>query len=40
VGVGTALLDSRAIAESNYGLLRANAERIAASVRAARETRS
>jgi 2-dehydro-3-deoxyphosphogluconate aldolase / (4S)-4-hydroxy-2-oxoglutarate aldolase len=40
VGVGTALLDSRAIAEGNYGLLRANAARIAANVRAARETAS
>lgn len=36
VGVGTALLDARAIAAADYGLLRANAERIVASVRAAR----
>ena len=37
VGVGTALLDSGAIASGNFALLRANAERIVASVRRARE---
>ncbi len=36
VGVGTALLDARAIAAGDYGILRANAERIVANVRAAR----
>ena len=36
VGVGTALLDARAIASGNYGILRANAERIVAGVKAAR----
>ena len=36
VGVGTALLDRAAIAAGNYGVLRANAARIVASVRAAR----
>jgi 2-dehydro-3-deoxyphosphogluconate aldolase/(4S)-4-hydroxy-2-oxoglutarate aldolase len=36
VGVGTALLDARAIAAADYGVLRANAERIVASVGAAR----
>jgi 2-dehydro-3-deoxyphosphogluconate aldolase/(4S)-4-hydroxy-2-oxoglutarate aldolase len=36
VGVGTALLDAKAIAASDYATLRANAERIVASVRAAR----
>jgi 2-dehydro-3-deoxyphosphogluconate aldolase/(4S)-4-hydroxy-2-oxoglutarate aldolase len=36
VGVGTALLDAKAIAEGNYAVLRANAERIVANVRAAR----
>lgn len=36
VGVGTALLDSKAIAEGDYAVLRRNAERIVASVRAAR----
>jgi 2-dehydro-3-deoxyphosphogluconate aldolase/(4S)-4-hydroxy-2-oxoglutarate aldolase len=36
VGVGTALLDAKAIAAGDYGVLRANAERIVASVRAAR----
>jgi 2-dehydro-3-deoxyphosphogluconate aldolase / (4S)-4-hydroxy-2-oxoglutarate aldolase len=40
VGVGTALLDTAAIAESNYSVLRANAARIVASVRAARERAS
>jgi 2-dehydro-3-deoxyphosphogluconate aldolase/(4S)-4-hydroxy-2-oxoglutarate aldolase len=37
VGVGTALLDARAIAAGEYSVLRANAERIVANVRAARE---
>jgi 2-dehydro-3-deoxyphosphogluconate aldolase/(4S)-4-hydroxy-2-oxoglutarate aldolase len=36
VGVGTALLDSKAIASGDYAVLRANAERIVRSVRAAR----
>lgn len=36
VGVGTALLDRAAIAAGNYSVLRANAARIVASVRAAR----
>jgi 2-dehydro-3-deoxyphosphogluconate aldolase/(4S)-4-hydroxy-2-oxoglutarate aldolase len=36
VGVGTALLDAKAIAAGDYRVLRANAERIVASVRAAR----
>ena len=36
VGVGTALLDPRAIASGDYATLRANAERIVASVRGAR----
>ena len=36
VGVGTALLDATAIAAGEYGVLRANAERIVANVRAAR----
>ena len=36
VGVGTALLDSKAIASGDYAVLRANAERIVGSVRAAR----
>jgi 2-dehydro-3-deoxyphosphogluconate aldolase / (4S)-4-hydroxy-2-oxoglutarate aldolase len=36
VGVGTALLDATAIARGDYGVLRANAERIVASVRSAR----
>ena len=36
VGVGTALLDARAIAAGDYGILRTNAERIVANVRAAR----
>ncbi|HSC28560.1 MAG TPA: bifunctional 4-hydroxy-2-oxoglutarate aldolase/2-dehydro-3-deoxy-phosphogluconate aldolase [Vicinamibacterales bacterium] len=39
VGVGTALLDANAIASGSYGVLRANAERIVANVRAAREHR-
>jgi 2-dehydro-3-deoxyphosphogluconate aldolase/(4S)-4-hydroxy-2-oxoglutarate aldolase len=37
VGVGTALLDAGAIAAGDYGVLRANAERIVGNVRAARE---
>jgi 2-dehydro-3-deoxyphosphogluconate aldolase/(4S)-4-hydroxy-2-oxoglutarate aldolase len=40
VGVGTALLDTAAIAAGNYAVLRANAARIVASVRAARERAS
>ena len=36
VGVGTALLDAKAIAAGDYGVLRANAARIVANVRAAR----
>jgi 2-dehydro-3-deoxyphosphogluconate aldolase / (4S)-4-hydroxy-2-oxoglutarate aldolase len=38
VGVGTALLDAKAIAAGDYATLRANAERIVANVRAARGT--
>jgi len=37
VGVGTALLDAKAIASGNYDVLRANAERIVANVAAARK---
>jgi 2-dehydro-3-deoxyphosphogluconate aldolase/(4S)-4-hydroxy-2-oxoglutarate aldolase len=40
VGVGTALLDTAAIAGGNYAALRANAAKIVAAVRAARETAS
>jgi len=36
VGVGSALLDASAIARGDYSVVRANAERIVASVRAAR----
>ncbi len=36
VGVGTALLDAKAIAEGSFGILRSNAERIVANVKAAR----
>jgi len=36
VGVGTALLDANAIARGDYGVVRANAERIVASVASAR----
>jgi 2-dehydro-3-deoxyphosphogluconate aldolase / (4S)-4-hydroxy-2-oxoglutarate aldolase len=36
VGVGTALLDTKAIATGNYPVLRSNAERIVANVRSAR----
>lgn len=38
VGVGTALLDAKAIAAADYRVLRSNAERIVASVQAARRT--
>jgi 2-dehydro-3-deoxyphosphogluconate aldolase/(4S)-4-hydroxy-2-oxoglutarate aldolase len=37
VGAGTALLDTRAIAEDRYGVIVENARRIVANVRAARE---
>jgi 2-dehydro-3-deoxyphosphogluconate aldolase/(4S)-4-hydroxy-2-oxoglutarate aldolase len=37
VGVGSSLLDTEAIASGNFGVLRANAERMVANVRAARE---
>ncbi len=40
VGVGTALLDTAAIAGGNYAALRANAAKIVAGVRAARESAS
>jgi 2-dehydro-3-deoxyphosphogluconate aldolase/(4S)-4-hydroxy-2-oxoglutarate aldolase len=40
VGVGTALLDTAAIAGGNYAALRANAAKIVAGVRAAREPAS
>ena len=36
VGVGTALLDAKAIAAGDYGVIRANAARIMANVRSAR----
>ncbi|MGH9374170.1 MAG: bifunctional 4-hydroxy-2-oxoglutarate aldolase/2-dehydro-3-deoxy-phosphogluconate aldolase [Vicinamibacterales bacterium] len=36
VGVGSSLLDTRAIAASDFGVLRTNAERMVANVRAAR----
>ena len=36
VGVGTALLDAKAISAADYGVLRANAERIVSNVRAAK----
>jgi 2-dehydro-3-deoxyphosphogluconate aldolase/(4S)-4-hydroxy-2-oxoglutarate aldolase len=36
VGVGSGLLDAKAIAAADYGVLRSNAERIVANVRAAR----
>jgi 2-dehydro-3-deoxyphosphogluconate aldolase/(4S)-4-hydroxy-2-oxoglutarate aldolase len=39
VGVGTALLDAKAIGGGDYAVLTANARRICASVRAARENR-
>jgi 2-dehydro-3-deoxyphosphogluconate aldolase/(4S)-4-hydroxy-2-oxoglutarate aldolase len=35
VGVGTSLLDAAAIAAGNYAVLRKNAERIVANVKAA-----
>jgi 2-dehydro-3-deoxyphosphogluconate aldolase/(4S)-4-hydroxy-2-oxoglutarate aldolase len=38
VGVGNALLDAKAVAAGDYATLRANAERIVANVRAARES--
>ena len=38
VGVGTALLDAKAIAADAYAVITANGQRIIASVRAARET--
>lgn len=38
VGVGSSLLDTEAIASGNFGVLRANAERMVANVRAARES--
>ena len=37
VGVGTALLDAKAIGAGDYGVLRANAERIVSNVRAAQK---
>jgi 2-dehydro-3-deoxyphosphogluconate aldolase / (4S)-4-hydroxy-2-oxoglutarate aldolase len=37
VGVGTSLLDAKAITASNFAALRANAERIVANVRAAQQ---
>lgn len=37
VGVGTALLDAKAIADGRFDVLRRNAERIVANVRAARD---
>ena len=39
VGVGSALTDAKAIEAGNFAVLRSNAERIVASVRAAREPR-
>jgi 2-dehydro-3-deoxyphosphogluconate aldolase / (4S)-4-hydroxy-2-oxoglutarate aldolase len=39
VGVGTALLDAKAISSGNYGVLRAKAEQIVQNVRAAQESR-
>jgi len=38
VGIGNALLDAKAVAAGDYATLRANAERIVANVRAARES--
>lgn len=38
VGVGTALLDAKAIASGDYGVLTANAKKIVANVAAARES--
>jgi 2-dehydro-3-deoxyphosphogluconate aldolase/(4S)-4-hydroxy-2-oxoglutarate aldolase len=40
VGVGTSLLDSKAIAANDFRTLRANAERIVANVRAAQQQRA
>ena len=40
VGVGTSLLDSKAIGAGDFRTLRANAERIVANVRAAQEARA
>ena len=40
VGVGTSLLDSKAIAAGDYGALRANAERIVANVKAGQASRA
>jgi 2-dehydro-3-deoxyphosphogluconate aldolase / (4S)-4-hydroxy-2-oxoglutarate aldolase len=37
VGVGSSLLDTKAIADGNFGVLRAKAEQMIANVRAARE---
>jgi 2-dehydro-3-deoxyphosphogluconate aldolase/(4S)-4-hydroxy-2-oxoglutarate aldolase len=37
VGVGSSLLDTKAIADGDYGVLRSKAERMIANVRAARE---
>jgi 2-dehydro-3-deoxyphosphogluconate aldolase/(4S)-4-hydroxy-2-oxoglutarate aldolase len=37
VGIGTALLDSKAVDQGNYALLRSNAERLTANVRSARD---
>jgi 2-dehydro-3-deoxyphosphogluconate aldolase/(4S)-4-hydroxy-2-oxoglutarate aldolase len=39
VGVGTSLLDAKAIAAGNYDVLRSNAERIVQNVRAAQAER-
>jgi 2-dehydro-3-deoxyphosphogluconate aldolase/(4S)-4-hydroxy-2-oxoglutarate aldolase len=39
VGVGSALVDTKAIASKQYGIITANARRIVANVRAAREVR-
>jgi hypothetical protein len=36
VGVGTSLLDAKAIEEGNFHVLKTNAERMIANVRAAR----
>jgi 2-dehydro-3-deoxyphosphogluconate aldolase/(4S)-4-hydroxy-2-oxoglutarate aldolase len=40
VGVGTSLLDTKAIAARDYGVLRANAERIVANVKAGQAARA
>ena len=39
VGVGTALLDAKAIAAGEYSVITANAKRIVANVTAAREAK-